>query len=324
MISAGIVGGTGYVAGELLRILMFHPEIEIDFVYSHTQPGKLIAEIHQDLFTSKLVCTNQINPDVSVVFLCLEHGAAQKFISQNAFSDQTRIIDLSSDFRLAQDTVISGRQFVYGLPELNRATIKTTQNIANPGCFATAIELALLPLAKHKLLQDEVHIHGITGSTGAGQTLTQTSHFSWRQNNLSIYKAFSHQHLSEIRESLCVLQSGFDQPLNFIPIRGDFTRGIFVSMYTKCSIDENTLHALYSEFYKDARFTSMNENTIHLKQVVNTNHCLLQVQQIDGKVHITSVLDNLLKGAAGQAIQNMNIMFGFDESLGLNLKANFF
>jgi N-acetyl-gamma-glutamyl-phosphate reductase len=324
MIRAGIAGGTGYVAGELLRILQSHPEVDIVFVYSHTQPGKHIAEVHQDLFASKLTFTDQIISDVDVVFLCLGHGQASGFLLRHSFQADTRIIDLSHDFRLAKDSSLEGRSFVYGLPELNLNTIRDARYVANPGCFATAIELALLPLAKAGLLNDEVHVHALTGSTGAGQSLSDTSHFSWRNNNISIYKAFSHQHLDEILECVRALQPGFDQALNFIPMRGDFTRGIFASVYTNCSLSTKELNELYVDFYQDAAFVIIYPDTIHLKQVVNTNYCLLQVQQIDGKAHITSVLDNLLKGASGQAVQNMNLMFGLDERMGLGLKANYF
>ena len=324
MIKAGVVGGTGYVAGELLRILTCHPEVEIAYVFSHTRPGKKISEVHQDLFISALTFTDHILPDIDVVFLCLGHGQSRTFLSQHTFSETTRIIDLSNDFRLGRNDESGEKTFVYGLPELNAAAIRRAKCIANPGCFATAIELALLPLAHAHLLQSDVHVHALTGATGAGQTLSDTSHFSWRNNNISIYKAFSHQHLDEILESVRILQPDFDHAINFIPIRGDFTRGIFASVYTDCGLEEKDLIALYAEHYKTAVFTSLYPDTIHLKQVVNTNHCLLQVQQIQGKVHVTSILDNLLKGASGQAVQNMNIMFGLKESSGLDLKANYF
>lgn len=325
MIKCGIVGGTGYVAGELLRCLVHHPEVEIDFVYSHSQPGKVVSGVHQDMFfNNELVFTDQINPNVDVLFLCLGHGNSRKFLSENSFATHTRIIDLSNDFRMQADAQFEGKNFVYGLVELNKEKIQQAENIANPGCFATAIQLALLPLAKEHLLNDEVHIHAITGSTGAGQSLTETAHFSWRNNNLSIYKAFAHQHLGEITENVKALQNNFDHSLNFLPLRGDFTRGIFASMYTRCDLPEEALVTLFEEYYKDAAFTYLSKNAIHLKQVVNSNYCLLQVQKIDGKVLVTSIIDNLLKGAAGQAIQNMNLMFGLEESTGLNLKANYF
>ncbi len=325
MIKAGIVGGTGYVAGELLRSLVSHPGVEIDFIYSHSQPGQAVSAIHEDLFPfDDLKFTAQINPDVDVLFLCLGHGNSKKFLENNTFSFGTKIIDLSNDFRLQNDAEFLGNQYVYGLPELNKEQIASTAYIANPGCFATAIQLALLPLAKAGFLQNEVHINAITGSTGAGQSPSATTHFSWRNNNLSIYKAFNHQHLGEIGESLASLQPDFDKALNFLPLRGDFSRGIFASAYTNSEIPESELTALYKSYYKDAPFTKVSENAISLKQVINTNFCLLQVQKIEGKVLITSVIDNLQKGAAGQAIQNMNLMFGLAETTGLNFKANYF
>ena len=325
MIKAGIIGGTGYVAGELIRLLVNHPNVEIDFIYSHSQPGQAVASVHEDLFAyDELNFTDQINLDVEVLFLCLGHGNSKKFLENNSFSANTKVIDLSNDFRLKADAQFLDNQYVYGLPELNKSKIEKAGYIANPGCFATAIQLALLPLANAGLLQNEVHVNAITGSTGAGQSPSATTHFSWRNNNLSIYKAFSHQHLEEIGESLTSLQPDFVEALNFLPLRGDFTRGIFSSAYTNTDISEAELTALYQDFYKDVPFTRISENSINLKQVVNTNYCLLQVQKIDGKVLITSVIDNLLKGASGQAIQNMNLMFGLDETTGLNLKANYF
>jgi N-acetyl-gamma-glutamyl-phosphate reductase len=325
MIKAGIIGGTGYVAGELLRCLINHPEVEIDFVYSHSQPREYISKIHQDLFIEdSLQFTDKINAEVDVLFLCLGHGNSKKFLSQHSFAKATRIIDLSNDMRLAADATFEGNNFLYGLVELNKEEIKKAQYIANPGCFATAIQLALLPLAEHQLLQNEVHVHALTGSTGAGQAPSATTHFSWRNDNISIYKAFTHQHLDEIRESVVSLQKDFKQAINFLPLRGNFTRGIFASVYTACSLSEAELLKLFKDFYNGSAFTKVTNEPIHLKQVVNTNYCLLQVQKVDGKVLITSVIDNLLKGAAGQAIENMNLMFGFDEKSGLALKASFF
>lgn len=325
MIKAGIIGGTGYVAGELIRLLVNHPNVEIDFIYSHSQPGQAVASVHEDLFAyDELKFTDQVNPAVEVLFLCLGHGNSKKFLENNSFSANTKVIDLSNDFRLKAYADFLGNQYVYGLPELNKSKIAQAGYIANPGCFATAIQLALLPLANAGLLQNEVHVNAVTGSTGAGQLPSATTHFSWRNNNLSIYKAFNHQHLGEIGESLTSLQPDFDKALNFLPLRGDFTRGIFASAYTNTDISEAELVTLYQDFYKDLPFTRISENSINLKQVVNTNYCLLQVQKIDGKVLITSVIDNLLKGASGQAIQNMNLMFGLDETTGLNLKANYF
>jgi N-acetyl-gamma-glutamyl-phosphate reductase len=321
MIKVGIIGSGGYVAGELIRCLVHHPHISIDFMYSKSQGGKKIAEIHEDLYNySELEFTNKINQEVDVVFLCLGHGNSSEFLNKNSFSAETKIIDLSNDFRLKADA----NDFVYGLVELNKTAIKSAKKIANPGCFATTIQLGLLPLAKAGLLQHDVHVNAITGSTGAGQSLSATSHFSWRNNNISVYKAFKHQHLDEIGESIISLQNEFDKEINFLPVRGDFTRGIFATLYTKCDLLESELIALYQEFYKDSIFTFVSEKTLNLKQVVNTNNCLIQIQKIDNKVLITSVIDNLLKGAAGQAIQNMNIMFGLKETTGINFKANYF
>ncbi|AEV34451.1 N-acetyl-gamma-glutamyl-phosphate reductase, common form [Owenweeksia hongkongensis DSM 17368] len=325
MIKAGIIGGTGYVAGELIRLLVNHPNVKIDFIYSHSQPGQSVASVHEDLFGfESLQFTDQVNLNVDVLFLCLGHGNSKKFLENHTFSPSTKVIDLSNDFRLEADANFLGKEYVYGLPELNKEKIANAGYIANPGCFATAIQLALLPLAKGGFLKNEVHINAITGSTGAGQSPSATTHFSWRNNNLSIYKAFSHQHLGEIGESLVSLQPDFDKALNFLPLRGDFTRGIFACVYTNCELSEEELSALYKSYYEDAPFTKISANGINLKQVVNTNFCLLQVQKIDGKVLIISVIDNLLKGASGQAIQNMNLMFGLNESTGLNLKASYF
>ncbi|MTI22506.1 N-acetyl-gamma-glutamyl-phosphate reductase [Fulvivirga sp. RKSG066] len=325
MIKVGIIGGSGYVAGELIRCLLHHPEAEIDFIYSHSKADLAIEEVHGDLFTIKKIAFSQsINYAVDVVFLCMGHGHSRSFLEENEFSSSTRIIDLSSDFRHNASRDLGNKQFYYGLLPLKKETIKNKKYIANPGCFATAIQLALLPAANAHLLPQEVHIHGITGSTGAGGSLSETGHFSWRNNNISIYKPFQHQHLQEISESLKSLQPEFEGSLNFIPHRGNFTRGILASVYFNSSIDEEDLVNLYSTYYESDPYTSVTTQQVHLKQVVNTNHCLLQVQKIDGKVLITSVIDNLLKGAAGQAIQNMNILFNLDETSGLQLKASYF
>jgi len=325
MIKIGIVGGSGYVAGELLRSLIHHPKVSIDFIYSHSHAGKQAVELHQDLFTHpELVFTDKVNSEVDVLFLCLGHGNSSKFLSSYQFSEHTKVIDLSNDFRLTSDAVFEGKEFVYGLVDLNREKIKKAKYIANPGCFATGIQLGLLPLAKHQLLKNEVHINAITGSTGAGQALTETSHFSWRNNNISTYKEFSHQHLGEIGESLVSLQKDFDKELNLIPVRGDFTRGILATIYTQSSLSEQELIKLYKEFYAEEPFTHVVESTVNLKQVVNTNYCLIQVKKHGNKVLITTVVDNLVKGAAGQAIQNMNLICGLEEQTGLNFKASYF
>ncbi|MBE0651726.1 MAG: N-acetyl-gamma-glutamyl-phosphate reductase [Bacteroidales bacterium] len=325
MIQAGIVGGTGYVAGELIRILINHQEVNIDFVYSHSQSGKKVMDVHQDLFTNpELQFTDKINPEVNVVFLCLGHGNSMKFLNEHQFSESTKIVDLSNDFRLKENAVFQNKKFVYGLVEKNRELIEKAQFIANPGCFATAIQLGLLPLAAKGLLQDEVHIHGITGSTGAGNSMTETTHFSWRNNNVSIYKPFTHQHLGEIGETLASFGTESKSKLNFIPVRGNFTRGILVSIYTNCDLPEEQLVTFYKTFYKESVFTVVSDKSIHLKQVVNTNYGLLHVEKHESKVLITSVIDNLLKGAAGQAVENMNLMFGFAQNAGLILKPNYF
>jgi N-acetyl-gamma-glutamyl-phosphate reductase len=325
MIKTGIIGGAGYTAGELIRLLIHHPAITIDFVFSTSNAGNKISDVHQDLLgqTDKYF-TDEINADVDVVFLCLGHGNSTTFLTNNTFSSTTKIIDLSSDFRLKNDAILNGREFVYGLPELQKEKIESAANIANPGCFATAIQLGILPLAKNDLIKSSVHINATTGSTGAGVSPTATTHFSWRDNNFSVYKAFTHQHLREIRESLQSLQSNFDKELFFIPNRGNFSRGIFASIYTDFDASLEEAYAIFEKFYKNAAFTHISKIPIHLKQVVNTNNCFIHLQKHNNKLLITSVIDNLLKGASGQAIQNMNLIFGLEETLGLQLKANFF
>lgn len=321
MIEAGIIGGAGYTAGELIRILLHHPEVNLNFVFSTSQPGKALSSIHQDLIgESDIQFTNKINTEVDVVFLCLGHGNSKKFLTENQFSEITKIVDLSTDFRMKSDD----HNFVYGLPELNREKIKTANFIANPGCFATAITLSILPLAEMNLLNDEVHVNAVTGATGAGTSLSATTHFTWRDNNFSAYKSFGHQHLHEIGQSLKQLQKNHSSEINFIPNRGNFSRGIHATAYTKFSGELEEAKKLYNEFYKDAVFTFLTEEELHLKQVVNTNKCILRLEKFGDKLLITSVIDNLLKGASGQAVQNMNLMFGLDEKSGLNLKASYF
>lgn len=325
MIKVGIVGGAGYTAGELIRLLVNHSKVELDFVYSTSNAGNYIYAVHQDLLGQiDLKFTDKINPNVAVLFLCLGHGNSKKFLAQHEFSNHTKIIDLSNDFRLNNDAVFKGNEFVYGLPELQKNKIKKANYIANPGCFATAIQLALLPLAKHNLLADSVHINATTGSTGAGVSPSETTHFSWRDNNFSIYKAFTHQHLGEINESLLNLQPNFSEELFFIPNRGNFSRGIFATVYLKFEGTVEKAFELYEDFYKEAPFTHISEVPIHLKQVVNTNNCFIHLEKHKNTLLITSVIDNLIKGASGQAIQNMNLMFGFEETAGLNLKASTF
>lgn len=321
-VRVGIIGGAGYTAGELLRILIHHPKAEIDFVQSVSHAGKNVFEAHNDLFgDTNLVFTDTINTNVDLLFLCLGHGKSVDFLNKNVIPENVRIIDLSQDFRINGKHTSNGidRTFIYGLPELRRGEIKQATNIANPGCFATAFELALLPLASAGLLSSEVHINGITGSTGAGQALSETTHFSWRNNNISIYKAFNHQHLLEVKMTLEL--AGAKVPkLNFIPVRGNFSRGIFLTAYTDCGLNISELKLLYKKFYADAAFTFVSDNEISVKEVVNTNKCIIHVEKHDEKVLITSVIDNLTKGASGQAIQNMNLMFGLDEKTGLGLK----
>lgn len=318
MFRAAIIGGAGYAGGELIRLLLHHPDVVIAYVHSNSQEGKPVYDTHQDLVgETDLVFTNELDLNVDVVFLCMGHGKAKAWLAENAVSADTLLIDLSHDYRLDQD-------WVYGLPELNKSRIQQSKRIANPGCFATAIQLGLLPLAKANLLQDEVHIHAITGSTGAGQSLSETSHFSWRNNNISVYKAFNHQHLAEIGQSLRQLQPDHAKALNFIPVRGDFTRGIFASMYIHCDWRELQLNELYHEFYRDAAFTIVTAQNPHLKQVVNTNKCVVHVEKHGDKAFIVSAIDNLLKGASGQAVENMNLALGLEQSKGLKLKAGAF
>jgi len=325
MITTGIIGGSGYTAGELLRILIHHPEAKIDFVFSTTNAGKPIASVHTDLIGEcDLTFAAEISPNVDVVFLCLGHGNSTKFLDEHQFSKHTKIIDLSQDFRLNTHANHKGKQFVYGLPETQKAAITTGNYIANPGCFASGIQFALLPLAKAQLLHEAVHINAITGSTGAGVGLKPSSHFSWRNNNVSIYKAFTHQHLGEIKQNLTHFQPDWQEPMHFIPVRGNFPRGIFTTAYTACSLAENELYELYNTFYKDCPFVHVSESPIHLKQIVNTNKCVLHLEKHNDLVLISSAIDNLLKGASGQAVQNMNLMFGLPETCGLTLKANAF
>ncbi|MAX71869.1 MAG: N-acetyl-gamma-glutamyl-phosphate reductase [Flavobacteriaceae bacterium] len=324
MIKAGIIGGAGYTAGELIRILINHPEVNIDFVYSTSNAGNTIGKVHQDLIGEDVSFSNEINPNVDVVFLCLGHGNSKAFLSENEFSTKTKIIDLSNDFRLEIDKIFNGKTFVYGLPELNKSDIKQANYIANPGCFATAIQLALLPLANAKSLIKEVHVNAVTGATGAGTSLSATTHFTWRDNNFSYYKPFTHQHLGEINQSVKLLQDNFNSQINFMPNRGDFSRGIFATLYTKFDGSLQEAKHLFSDFYKNAKFTLISDEEIHLKQVVNTNNCILHLHKHEDKLLVTSIIDNLLKGASGQAIQNMNLMFGFEETAGLKLKASYF
>ncbi|MCK0123228.1 N-acetyl-gamma-glutamyl-phosphate reductase [Gelidibacter sp. F2691] len=325
MIDVGIIGGAGYTAGELIRLLLNHPKTNLNFIYSTSNAGNKIHKVHQDLVGSTdLEFSSTINPDVDVLFLCLGHGNSKAFLESPTFSSKTKIIDLSNDFRLEADRDFQGNHFVYGLPELHKEAIKKANFIANPGCFATAIQLALLPLATFQLLKSDVHVNAVTGSTGAGTSLSETTHFTYRDNNFSHYKAFTHQHLGEINERIQDLQKKSTAEVIFVPNRGNFSRGIFATAYTEFEGSLDDAKTLYKTYYQDAAFTVVSDEDIHLKQVVNTNKCILHLHKYNNKLLITSIIDNLLKGASGQAIQNMNLMFGFEETEGLRLKANYF
>ena len=325
MIKVGIIGGAGYTAGELCRILINHPEAEIDFVYSTSNAGNYLFEVHEDLIgDTDVKFSKDINEDVDVVFLCLGHGNSSAFLEANEFSPETKIVDLSNDFRLDADMVFQGKEFIYGLPEINREEIKKANYIANPGCFATAIQLAILPLASKQLLKDDLHVNYVTGSTGAGVKPMATTHFSWRNNNFSTYKEFSHQHLGEMGENIVKLQPGFDKEVLFVPSRGDFPRGIFGTMYTKFAGTIEEAYAIYEDFYKDSDNVVVSKNKIHMKQVVGTNKGLVHLAKFGDKLLVTSTIDNLSKGASGQAVQNMNMMFGLEELMGLKIQAQYF
>ena len=321
MIRVGIIGGAGYTGGEAIRILLNHPDAELVFVHSNSNGGNRLSDVHVDLLgETDMRFTDTLRTDVDVLFLCVGHGDARKFLEATPIPDSVRIIDLSQDFRLAATSSIGERQFVYGLPELNRDRIRQARNIANPGCFATCLQLGILPLAGAGLLAGEVHVTAVTGSTGAGQKLAPTSHFSQRVNNLSIYKAFEHQHLREIGESVRALMPDFSHAINFIPYRGDFARGIIASIYIDCPLELEQIRQAYADFYADAALTFLSDRNVYLKQVVNTAKCVLSLEKHGDKLLVTSVIDNLLKGASGQAVQNMNLMFGLDERAGLHLK----
>jgi N-acetyl-gamma-glutamyl-phosphate reductase len=326
-IRVGIIGGAGYTGGELIRILLNHPQTELVFVQSKSHAGQLLSAVHQDLAgDTDIQFSENHSPDIDLLYLCVGHGEARKYLEGNPTDPAIRIIDLSQDFRIVLNNPVSasGQPFIYGLPELNRDTIRTANNIANPGCFATTIELGLLPLAKQGWLT-EVHTTGITGSTGAGQSLNSTSHFSWRANNIQAYKTLIHQHLAEINQSLNQYQKTFgSEKLHFVPWRGDFTRGIFVSSQMKTNQKLPVLVELYRDFYSSHPFTVVTETPVFLKQAVNTNKCIIQLEKQDDMLVVHSVADNLLKGASGQAVQNMNLMFGLSETEGLKFKANYF
>lgn len=320
MIRVGIIGGAGYTAGELIRLLIHHPEVELSFIHSTSNAGNRLTAVHGGLegecdlcFSSEYDLTT-----IDVLFLCSAHGQSSVWMAEHPLPEGVKVIDLAQDFRDEHDG------FVYGLAEWQREKIASAERIANPGCFATAIQLALLPLAAEGLLTDEVHITAITGSTGAGVKPSSTTHFSWRDSNISIYKAFTHQHLHEIGRNLRLLQPSFEADINFVPMRGDFTRGILASVYTTCALTAEEATALYRRYYAAAEFTFVTERALDLKQVVNTNKALVQVAKYGDKLHITTAIDNLLKGASGQAVENMNRIFGLDPRCGLNLKASVF
>ena len=323
MIKAAIAGGTGYTGGELFRILLHHPDVEIISATTTSSEGTPVSDVHRDLIgeTDLKFGTELGNPDV--IFLCLGHGLSREFIDTHEISRDCRIIDLGNDFRL--DGNYAGRNFIYGLCECDKENIRKAHDIANPGCFATAIQLALLPLAKEGLIRDEVHVTAITGSTGAGKKLSETSHFSYRDNNISIYKLFTHQHLAEIRKNIGKV-AGREPEVNFVPMRGDFTRGIFASVYTRAvkEISEDRYISIFEDYYRDSPFVFHSGKGVSMKEVVNTNKGLVHAELHDGYIHVSSVIDNLVKGASGQAVQNMNLMFGLDERAGLGLKGSAF
>ena len=323
MKNVGIIGGSGYTGGELIRLVLQHPALKLSFVYSTTRSGKSLNSVHQDLLGSvSLDFTDSIESDIDILYLCLGHGNSKTFLKEHSFSDKTIIIDLGNDFRLEADQAFEGRNFVYGLPELQKEKIENSKSIANPGCFATAIQLALLPLANQNLINSPVHINATTGSTGAGVGLSTTNHFSWRNNNLSWYKPFTHQHLGEIHQSLEQLDSPSE--IYLIPQRGDFTRGIFTTLYTSFEGSLEEAKKYYHTFYALHPFTQISEQEVSLKSVINTNYCFIHLYKYQNKLLITSVIDNLVKGASGQAIQNTNLIMGWEENLGLNLKASIF
>jgi N-acetyl-gamma-glutamyl-phosphate reductase len=323
-IRTGIIGGAGYTGGELIRLLLRHPGVSLSFIHSRSQAGEPISKTHRDLVGDTDLCfTDQFHTDIDALFLCLGHGESRKFLEENPVPSTLKVIDLANDFRLQQGSALGERHFVYGLPEWQRDQIRDAGLIANPGCFATAVQLGLLPLAAAGLLE-EVYTTGITGSTGAGQSLSATSHFSWRANNIQAYKTLTHQHLGEIGETLSSLQGGRSAAIHFVPWRGDFTRGIFVSSQIRCSLTLGEVKEAYRNYYQSHPFTHLSEDPLFLKQVVNTNKCLIQLEKQGDILVVHSAIDNLVKGASGQAVQNLNLVFGLDECQGLDLKASYF
>lgn len=322
MIKVGIIGGAGYTAGELIRLLLLHPEVEIKFVHSSSNAGNYITDVHEGLLgETDLVFTNEMPfEEIDLLFFCTAHGDTRKFLDSHALPDELKVIDLSMDYRIKSHE----HDFIYGLPELNRRNTCKSRYVANPGCFATCIELGLLPLAKEHLLKGDVSVNAITGSTGAGVKPSATTHYSWRDNNISIYKPFEHQHLAEIMQSIKQLQPDYAGNIDFIPYRGCFPRGIFATLVVKCELDIETLYKLYESYYERDSFTHVVKKPVDLKQVVNTNKCLLHLEKHGDKLLITSVIDNLLKGASGTAVHNMNLLFGLAETVGLQLKPSAF
>ena len=322
MIKVGIIGGAGYTAGELIRLLLGHPEVEIKFVHSSSNAGNRITDVHAGLLGETELLFTDLMPfeEIDLLYFCTAHGDTRKFLDSHQLPDELKVIDLSMDYRIKSNE----HDFIYGLPELNRRATCKSRYVANPGCFATCIELGLLPLAKEHLLKGDVSVNAITGSTGAGVKPSATTHYSWRNNNISIYKPFTHQHLAEIMQSVKQLQPDFDGEINFIPYRGDFPRGIFATLVVKCDLDIETLYKLYESYYERDSFTHIVNKPIDLKQVVNTNKCLIHLEKHGNKLLITSIIDNLLKGASGQAVHNMNLLFGLEETVGLKLKPSAF
>lgn len=323
MIKAGIIGGAGYTAGELTRLLINHPDVELKWIHSTSNAGNRVSDVHQGLIgETDLKFTDKVDwTDTDVVFFCTPHGATREFMEKHDVPAEVKIIDLSTDYRIEDGT----HEFVYGLPELNRKRIvRGATRVANPGCFATAIQLALLPLAKNLLLNSDIHVTAITGSTGAGVKPGATTHYSWRNDNISVYKPFKHQHLAEIKQTLKTLQNSFSAEINFLPVRGCFSRGIFAMVYVDCPVSLEEVRKLYEDYYDDHNFTFVTDKAPDLKDVVNTNKCILHLDKVGDKLLITSVIDNLLKGASGTAVHNMNLLFGLQERIGLNLKPSAF
>ena len=322
MIRVGIIGGAGYTAGELIRLLLIHPEVEIKFIHSSSNAGNRITDVHAGLHgETDLVFTDKMPfEEIDLLFFCTAHGDTRKFMERHSLPDELKVIDLSMDYRIKSNE----HDFIYGLPELNRRNTCKSRYVANPGCFATCIELGLLPLAKEHLLKGDISVNAITGSTGAGVKPQASTHFSWRNDNMSIYKPFEHQHLPEIMQSIKQLQPDYDGEIDFIPYRGGFARGIFTTIVVKCDLDIETLYKLYESYYERDSFTHIVNTPIDLKQVVNTNKCLIHLEKHGNKLLITSIIDNLLKGASGQAVHNMNLLFGLAETVGLQLKPSAF